>query len=131
MTAHELLVMDVVRDRVHVLGCRRVVLLGDSPASDVARIRSILVGAGLVVLTPGEQDRAWLAQLCREAEGREGLPREAVERFARMLDDGVEHGVDAIVLANAELRPLLASVEVGVPVIELPGADAKGEPSGR
>lgn len=111
--------MEATRDELVRRGFRRVILLGDESVMQDACFKGLLAKAGLMVLTPGPDDRAWLGQVMAEGLLPGALRDETVERFSRLLADGAEHGVDALVLGCVVLAPLVARAGLDLPVVEV------------
>lgn len=111
-------IVDATRDEAVRCGFKRVMLLGTVPTMREAYFKAPLAKAGMLVLTPGGEDRAWLGRVIAE-ELELGIVRdETVDRFARLVADGAEHGVDAAILGCTELPMLAGQVDLGLPVLD-------------
>ena len=111
-------IVDATRDEAVRCGFKRVMLLGTVPTMREAYFKAPLAKAGMLVLTPGGEDRAWLGRVIAE-ELELGIVRdETVDRFARLVADGAEHGVDAVILGCTELPMLAGQVDLGLPVLD-------------
>ena len=114
-------VVDTTREELLNRGCKRVILLGDEATMTGPTFKAPLAKAGLLVLTPGPADRAWLAHVATEELTQGILRDETVDRFERLMADGAEHGVDAVVVASAELASLVDRADLGLPVVKALG----------
>ncbi len=114
------------RGEVLKKGWKRVIVLHDGEAGLGAMLKSVLARSGVMVLSPGQNDVTWLGAVAADVAGGTDAPRELVERFERMMLDGVEHGVEAVLVVWPALMPLMDKVKLGVPVIEI---EAEGEVS--
>ena len=111
-------IVEATRDELLVRGFRRPMLLGTVPTMRDAYFKAPLAKAGLQVLTPGGEARDWLGHVIAD-ELELGIVRDqSVERFARMVADGAEHGADAIILGCTELPMLARRVDLGLPVVD-------------
>ncbi|MBP3893202.1 MAG: amino acid racemase [Atopobiaceae bacterium] len=111
-------IVDATRDEALRRGYRRVMLLGTVPTMRDAYFKAALAKAGMLVLSPGGEDRAWLGRVIAE-ELELGIVRgKTIERFARLVAEGVEHGVDAVILGCTELPMLAERVDLGLPVLD-------------
>ena len=111
-------IVDATRDEAVRCGFKRVMLLGTVPTMREAYFKAPLAKAGMLVLTPGGEDRAWLGRGIAE-ELELGIVRdETVDHFARLVADGAEHGVDAVILGCTELPMLAGQVDLGLPVLD-------------
>ena len=70
-----------------------------------------------MVFVPGPHDRSWLQSLSELM--REGKLPHAVsfERMKALLADGMEHGVDALVVTDAALLTLARSLALDVQLL--------------
>lgn len=96
MTVDEL--ADVLHERLRRMGCSRVILLGSEAEMTPGGLRTALAKRGIQVLVPPEGVRSWIASLARDSEG--DVPNDEVARLRVLLEDGVEHGVEAIVCTS-------------------------------
>ncbi len=103
-------------------GYRRVILLGTARDMQGSRLKVPLAKAGMLVLVPGAPDRAWLDRVITDELRRDGATDETTARFARLLADGAEHGVDAVMVTCAELGELCRRAGLGLPVVDLSAA---------
>lgn len=106
---------EVVRRAVLEAGCKRVILLGNDAQMRLSLLKLLLVKSGVMVLTPGERDRRWLDQLIEGELSQGEVRNETVDRFVAMVNDGAEHGVDALVLGRSTLSVLTSRADVALP----------------
>ena len=92
---------------------RRVILLGDDLCEGRYSLKACLAKSGVLVLSPGAEDRAWLSDICRERR----MDDETIARFATLLADGMEHGVQALLVSDPFLLDMLRKARVDVPTI--------------
>ena len=111
-------IVDATRDEAVRCGFKRVMLLGTVPTMREAYFKAPLAKAGMLVLTPGGEDRAWLGRVIAEELELGTVRDETVDRFARLVADGAEHGVDAVILGCTELPMLAGQVDLGLPVLD-------------
>lgn len=104
-----------VCDEVRGRGWRRVILLGDDLVEGPYTLRATLAQAGVMVFMPGPADRAWLQGLGEDA--REDAGTRA--RLAALLADGMEHGVDGLVVADPLLGMLAEAALPGVVLLDV------------
>lgn len=110
-------IVEATRNELRRQGYRRVILLGTEATMRDAYFKAPLAKAGLMVLTPGPKDRAWLGRVIAE-ELELGIVRdETVSHFAALVADGAEHGVDAIILGCTELPMLAERIELEIPLV--------------
>lgn len=111
-------IVEATRDEIVRQGYRRVILLGTEATMRESYFRTPLAKAGILVLTPGQQQRQWLGHVIAE-ELELGIVRdETVAAFERLVRDGAEHGADAIILGCTELPMLVEHVDLGIPLID-------------
>lgn len=110
--------VDATREELIRRGVRRPILLGTAAAMRGAYLKVPLVKAGLQVMVPGEGDRAWLGGVIADELEQGVVHDETVERLARLVADGAEHGADAVVAACAGLAPLVDRATLGLPVVD-------------
>ena len=94
-------------------GWQRVILLGDDVREGRYSLKACLAQSGVLVLTPGAQDRAWLSDVCRERSADD----ETITCFAALLADGMEHGVQALLVSDSFLADMLQMARVEAPMI--------------
>ena len=94
-------------------GWRRLILLGEDLREGPCSLKACLAQSGVMVLSPGPGDREWL----REVSAGRCNDEATVARFATLLSDGVEHGVQAILATDAFLAEMLRAVDLGIPAI--------------
>lgn len=94
-------------------GWRRVILLGEDPQDGPYSLKACLAQSGVLVLSPGPDDRAWLQGVARKGEVNDAT----LARFAALLADGVEHGVQAVLATDAFLGRLAQEAGLEVPVL--------------
>ena len=111
-------VVEATRDKLRRKGHKRVMLLGTVPAMRDAFFKGLLAKAGMLVLAPGGADRAWLGKVISNELTRGVASEETAARFTRLVEDGAEHGVDAIVLGCPELRLLTDRLSLDIPVVD-------------
>ena len=56
---------------------------------------------------------------------RGAVQEETVSRFARLVEDGAEHGVDAIIVGCPELQLLVDRLELGIPIVDVLGVHVR------
>lgn len=111
-------IVDATRDAVLASGCRRPMLLGTWATMKKPFFKNALAKAGLAVLVPGDAEARWLSDVIY-GELEAGIVRdEVVDRFARLVADGAEHGADAVILGCTELPMLAERLELPVPAID-------------
>lgn len=98
-----------VRER----GWQRVILLGEDLREGPYSLKACLAQSSVMVLSPGAGDREWLRDV---AAGR-CSDEATIVRFSALLSDGMEHGVQALLVTDAFLAELVQSIELGVPVL--------------
>ena len=91
-------------------GIGRVVLLGTAEQMTSPAIRKPLAASGILVLVPPAQARGRIEALCNEQSPDAAWLKD-------MLEDGIEHGAEAIVVAHAPLVSLLRSLHLSVPLV--------------
>ena len=94
-------------------GWRRVILLGDDLCEGRYSLKACLAKSGVLALSPGAEDRAWLSDICRERR----MDDETIARFATLLADGMEHGVRALLVSDPFLLDMLQVAHVEAPTI--------------
>ena len=110
-----------VCEEVSGCGWRRVILLGDDLVQGPYTLKACLAQVGVMVFAPAPQDRTWLKGLADEASERGEVPGEPLARFGSLLRDGMEHGVEALVVTDAALGALARSALPGVAMLEVSG----------
>jgi len=110
-------IVAMICDEVARRGYKRVILLGAMDVMSGPSLKIPLAKAGLAVLVPGTQDRDWLARVIDEELGQGVVSDETLARFARLMADGAEHGVDAVIVGLPELKMLMDRIELGLAVI--------------
>lgn len=105
-------------DEVRLHGWKRVILLGDDAHEGPYSLKACLAQSGVMVFVPGPHDRSWLQSLSELM--REGKLPHAVsfERMKALLADGMEHGVDALVVTDAALLTLVRSLALDVQLLD-------------
>jgi aspartate/glutamate racemase len=99
------------------LGCRRVIVVGARAQVERRDLRAALAHGGRLVFTPPAREQVWLDELLA-GELAVGEPAPAtVERFSVFMADGLEHGVEAVVLLHAGLAQLCKAANLAVPII--------------
>lgn len=104
-------------DEVARCGYKRVILLGAMDFMSGPSLKVPLAKAGVAVLVPGAQDRDWLARVIDEELGQGVVSDETLARFARLMADGAEHGVDAVIAGLPEFKMLMDRIELGLAVV--------------
>ena len=95
-------------------GTRRIILLGVyEPAGDQG-LKRALARRGLMVLTPPPAARPWLDGVLIQAAAGTEMDPETSQRFAAFLADGLEHGVDAVIVMNEGVHAFIESCDLGV-----------------
>ena len=106
---------DILRVDLQKMGCSRIILLGEEAHMASGGLRTALAKWGLLVLAPPEGERAWIAALAgRRAAGRDVAD---VGRLRTLLSHGIEHGVEAIVVASEPLTAVVDACELPVPTL--------------
>ena len=95
-------------------GIRRAILLS-SPADDAAALRTRLAKTGMLVMEPPVDRRPWLGELAQ----RRQLEEADLKALKALLEEGIEHGVDALLVADAGLLAPVEACELAVPIIRL------------
>ena len=113
--------VDVLRIDLARLGWRRVIVLGPAQHMGESRLVGGLAAWGFQVLVPPEAERAWVAEAL--AAGGEGLQTDA-ERLAALLQDGLEHGVEGIVVTDPAM---FAAVRACAPQAPALAASLRGD----
>lgn len=111
-------IVEATRDELLRKGYKRVMLLGTVPVMRDAFFKGPLAKAGLLVLAPGGADRAWVGEIISDELTKGLVHDQTALRFAHMVEDGAEHGVDAIVLACPQLRLLTDRLSLDIPVVD-------------
>ena len=101
-------------------GWQRVILLGQDLREGPYSLRACLAQSGVLVLSPGPRDREWLDAI---SAGEDASEATAV-RFAAMLADGLEHGVQAVLVTDAFLVRLVRASGLEVPLLAVGEARA-------
>lgn len=106
------------RSAAVALDSKRPILLGTPSTMREVFFKGWLVGAGMQVLTPAAEDAAWLGRAIT-GELRDGIVLEAsLARFKAFMEDGCEHGADAIIVAAPELLLWTGRLELPAPVLD-------------
>lgn len=97
---------------------KRIILLGDDAREGPYSLKACLAQSGVMVFVPGPQDRSWLQGL--SALMREGASPDAasLERMKALLADGMEHGVDALIVTDPALLTLARSLALGTQLLD-------------
>lgn len=106
---------DVLRVDLGQMGCSRVILLGSEADMASGGLRTALAKWGLLVLVPPEESRVWIASLAVDDEAS----RSDVERLRLLLEEGVEHGVGAVVATSEALGRVVRACGLPVPTLVL------------
>ena len=104
---------DAVCRDVRGHGWKRVILLGEDLREGPYSLKACLAQSGVMVLSPGAGDREWLREVSSGSRNDEAT----VARFAALLSDGVEHGVQAILATDAFLADMVQAIDLGIPAI--------------
>ena len=105
-------------------GWRRVILLGEDWVQGPFTLKACLAQAGVLVLSPGPADRAWLALLAEEARAGYKVDDGSLERLTTLLGDGLEHGVDGLVTTDPVFASLVGQALGNVELVVLEGERA-------
>lgn len=108
---------DVLRVDLGHRGCARVILLGTEDAMTPGGLRSALARWGLQVLVPPEAMRGWISSLATIPA--DDLSSVDVDRLRLLLEDGAEHGVQAIVCTSESLGCIVDACALAVPTVAL------------
>lgn len=104
--------------RIRERGYKRVILLGTPEQMEQPHIRKPLAACGILVLVPGEYDRRWIGELLTELEqGRCHTTR--LKELRNLLQHGIEHGAEAIIIAAKPLASEIERLALSVPIITL------------
>ena len=106
---------DALRVDLDEMGCSRVILLGSQTDMADGGLRTALARRGKLVLVPPESTRAWIASLANMDDGE--LPHDQTERLRLLLEDGAEHGVQAIVTTSERLGSIVRSCGLSIPTL--------------
>ena len=106
--------VDVFRVDLARLGCTRIIVLGKEEMADAA-LRTGLARWGMQVFAAPKEAREWIASLL--GYGDHSLPQADGERLRALLADGVEHGAEAIVVADEGLARHVRSCDLGMPTL--------------
>ena len=117
--------VDAVQDELLRRSYKRVMLLGTVPAMRDTFFKGQLAKAGLLVLAPGGALRTWIGAVIIDELARGAVQEETVSRFARLVEDGAEHGVDAIIVGCPELQLLVDRLELGIPIVDVLGVHVR------
>lgn len=109
---HDYLV-DVLRIDLAGMGCSRVILLGSERDMGEPALKVGLARWGVQVLVPPAGEQAWVASLAEP----DGFTADKLSRLSLMLADGVEHGVEAIVVTDESLALSVRLCGLDVPVL--------------
>ena len=98
-------------------GWQRVIMLGDDVRQGPYSLKACLAQTGVMVFTPGPGNSAWLSELAAR-EPRE-VDAASLARLGSLLADGMEHGVQALVVTDARLGVLARLALPDVPMLEM------------
>ena len=113
-------IVEVCADEASRRGLRRVALLGTRFTMEADFFPTVFARRGIVVVAPGEQERAWLHERyvgeLLKGDFRDETRRQVVALVDRLR---VEEGVDGVILGGTEL-PLLLGVAMiaGIPALD-------------
>ena len=100
-----------IKSEIEQGGWRRVLLLGTPEQMGDPMLRRPIAASGILLLVPGAADRAWIGEeLSSGSVGR---------RFSDLVAHGVEHGAQAVVVADELLARAVGAMELGVPVLDV------------
>ena len=100
-------------------GWRRVIMLGDDLREGPYTLKACLAQAGVMVFVPGPRDRMWLQGLADGVRAGE-VPNEAsLARLAAMLAEGMEHGVNGLVVTDPAVLILVRTCANGAPIFDV------------
>lgn len=106
-----------ILDKLRTHGARRVILLGSPEEMARGALKAALARAGILVLVPPERDRAWLGTIMRDELWQCQGAREVTDYLTTLLADGIEHGVNAILVMDEKLCTLVSACDLPVPVL--------------
>jgi aspartate/glutamate racemase len=104
--------VEELRQDVLARGWRRVIVLGTPEHMAGPSLRRPLAASGVMVLAPGKEDRATIGRMLDE-----GVVDEAM--LNALLCDGLEHGVDAVVVSDERLARVVEGFGLLVPVVRV------------
>lgn len=106
---------DILRVDLQKMRCSRIILLGEEAHMASGGLRTALAKWGLLVLVPPEQERPWIANLAYKQA--DGVDQANVDRLRELLEHGIEHGVEAIVVTSEELAEVVDACRLSVPML--------------
>ena len=115
--------LDALAGELGRIGAKRVILLGEEDARREEELKFGLARRRLMVLTPPAAAREWIFALAERAASAEGAAVQDLEQFAQIMQDGLEHGVDALLVAHESFDHLLDVCKIGAPRIAAKHAD--------
>lgn len=98
-------------------GWRRVIMLGDDVLQGPYSLKACLAQTGVMVFTPGPGDRAWLSELA--ARGLHEADAASLAQLGSLLADGMEHGVQALVVTDVRMGALARLALPDAPMLEM------------
>jgi hypothetical protein len=96
-------------------GWRRVILLGEDLRDGPYSLKACLAQAGVLVLSPGAADRDWLRGIAAGGAADDA----ARSRFCAMLADGMEHGVNGLVVTDPTMLALVRTCANDAPIFDV------------
>ena len=96
-------------------GWQRVIMLGDDVCQGPYSLKACLAQTGVMVFTPGPGNSAWLNELAAR-EPRE-VDAASLAQLGSLLADGMEHGVQALVVTDARIGALARLPLPDVPML--------------
>ena len=96
-------------------GIRRAILLSSPEDESIAYLRTKLAKTGMLVMEPPTGQRAWLGKLAKQEQVEEA----DVTALKSLLEDGLEHGIDALLVADAGLIDAVEACDLPAPIIRL------------
>lgn len=100
-------------------GAKRVILFGGADDERLGAFKMGLARRGIMVITPPAAAQRWIAALARQAAEDGQVPAADAERFSALVQDGLEHGVDALVLLREGYAQLLEQCGVEAALLEV------------
>jgi len=110
--------VDALCAELRSLGARRVILLGIPAAMQESFLKAPLAKAGIMVLTPPAEGRAWLEKIVEQELKKGIIAEETKAAFEALVADGAEHGVDHLVIASVELMGLVSACSLELPTVD-------------
>lgn len=113
-------IVEVCADEARQCGLRRLALLGTRFTMEADFFPTVFARRGVEVVSPGEQDRAWVHERyvgeLLKGDFRDETRRQIVALVDRLR---VEEGVDGVILGGTELPLLLPGTEIaGLPALD-------------